>query len=375
MPRRYALLLVAIAAAALGVLGYASWQRQPHSSAAPTPAAVPVRVDVASRHDFPVHLNDLGTVEAFNTVTVRSRVDGELQQVLFREGQDIRQGDLLAVIDPRAFQAALDQAKARLDQDMADLANARLIFDRDAKLGQHEFVSAQTVDNQGSRVAELEAQIEQDRASISAAETQLSYTRITSPLDGRAGLRLVDVGNIVHAADPTGLVVINQLQPIAVISTVPERDAPAVRSALAAGTVEAEALARDDGSVLDRGTVELTDNAIDPSSGTLRLKSVFPNAQDRLWPGQFVDLQIRVATLEGALTVPADAIQRGPDGVFVFEMAPDDTVSVVPVTTGPIADNVAVIEGGLVAGARVVTRGQYRLAPGTRVVAEPTAAP
>ena len=197
------LTILALIAVAFAVVGYWFLQRgADHAETSALPPPVPVEIAAGLRRDVDVHLNNLGTVEPFNTVTIRSRIDGELQQVLFKEGQDIRQGDLLAVIDPRTFQAALDQAKARLDQDTADLANARLILDRDAKLGQRDFVSTQTVDNQRSRVAELSAQIEQDQAMISAAETQLSYTRISSPIDGRAGLRLVDAGNIVHADRP-----------------------------------------------------------------------------------------------------------------------------------------------------------------------------
>lgn len=350
-------------------LGYVVWGPRPETEVASAPAPVPVEIAAAQRRDVPIHLDDLGTVEPFNTVTIRSRIDGELQQVLFHEGQDVRQGDLLAVIDPRTFQAALDEAKAKLDQDTADLANARLILGRDTQLGQRDFVATQTIDNQRSRVAELEAQIEQDKAMISTAETQLSYTRITSPIDGRTGLRLVDVGNIVHAADQTGLVVINQIHPITAISTIPERDVPAISVALAAGPVEAQALSREDATILDTGTVELMDNAIDPASGTLRLKSTFSNPKDQLWPGQFVAIKVHVATLKNALTVPADAIQRGPDGVFVFVVADDQTVSPVPVRTGPIADGTAVVEQGIEAGTRVVTRGQYRLAAGTQVVA------
>lgn len=367
MPQIRSLILIALAATTIGGVGFAVWRGEP-ATTAPSPPPTPVEIALVQRRDVPVYLNDLGTVQAFNTVTIRSRVDGELQQVLFKEGQDIRQGDLLAVIDPRTFQAALDQAKAKLDQDTADLANAKLNLGRDTQLGQRDFLSAQTVDNQRSRVAELEAQIEQDQAIISTAATQLSYTRISSPIDGRAGLRLVDVGNIVHATDQAGMVVINQIHPIAAISNIPERDVPAISTALAAGTVEAQALSREDATVLDTGTVELMDNAIDPSSGTLRLKSTFPNPKNQLWPGQFVDIKVHVATLKDALTVPTDAIQRGPDGVFVFVMAADLTVSPIPVKTGPIADGVAVVEQGLEAGAQVVSQGQYRLAAGTRVV-------
>jgi len=349
--------------------GYGLWNSEKsHAAANPAPAAVPVEVANVIRRDVPVYLTGLGTVEPYNTVTIRSRVDGELQQVLFHEGQDIAQGDLIAIIDPRTYQAALEQANARLQQDTASLSNAQLILDRDTQLGKSDFASPQVIDNQRSTVAQLQAQIAQDHAMISTAQTQLSYTSITSPISGRAGLRLVDQGNIVHATDANGLVVINQLHPITVISTVPQDDVPAIRAALAAGKVEAQAVSRADGSVLDTGTLDLTDNQIDPQSGTLRLKSVFQNTRDPLWPGQFVDLKVRVATIPDALTVPADAVQRGPDGSFVFTVGPDDTVSMVPVKTGQISDGIAVVESGLSDGQRVVTRGQYRLASGTRII-------
>jgi len=334
---------------------------------ASAPAPVPAEVSTVERRNVPVYVTGIGTVEPFNTVTIRSRIDGELQQVLFDEGKDIRKGDLLAVIDPRTFEAALDQAKARLQQDTAALANAQLILDRDVKLGKSDFVSVQAVDNQRSVVEQLTAQTEQDRALISTAQTQLSYTRIVSPIDGRAGLRLVDQGNIVHATDANGLVVINQLHPITVISTIPQVDVPAIRAALAAGNVEAQAVSHENGSVLDVGTVALTDNQIDPQSGTLRLKSVFPNTADQLWPGQFVDVNVRVEVLADALTVPSDAIQRGPDGEFVFAVGADEKVAVAPVKVRQIADGIAVVERGVSAGQRVVVRGQYRLAPGIHI--------
>ena len=320
------------------------------------------------RRDVAVQLANLGTVEPFNTVTIRSRIDGQLQQVLFHEGQDIAKGDLIALIDPRTFEAALEQANARLQQDTASLANAQLILDRDTQLGKNDFASPQAIDNQRSTVAQLQAQIAQDHALISTAQTQLSYTRITSPISGRAGLRLVDEGNIVHATDANGLVVINQLHPITVISTLPQDDVPAVRNGLAAGRVEAQAVSRADGTVLDTGTVDVIDNQIDSQSGTLRVKSVFANQTDQLWPGQFVDLRMRVATLSNVLTVPADAVQRGPDGNFVFTVGASGTVAIVPVKTGQISDGVAVIESGLSDGQRVVTQGQYRLAPGAPVI-------
>lgn len=365
-------LAVVLAAVAAG--GYALRERDAAGAAPAAPAPIPVEIATARAADVAVSLTELGTVTPYNTVTVRSRVDGELQQVLFQEGRDVKRGDLLAVIDPRTFQAALDQAKARLDQDAADLANARVVLDRDAALTKNNFVSVETTDNQRSQVAELAAQVEQDKAAVASAATELSYTRIVAPIDGRTGLRLVDQGNIVQATDTGGLVVIDQVHPIAVISTLPERDVPAVRAALAAGPVTVEAISRDDGSVLATGTLALMDNAIDPASGTLKLKSVFPNAGDRLWPGQFVDTRVRVATLKDALTVPSGAIERGPDGEFVYVVAADGTVAPAAVTVGQIADGVAVVETGLKAGDRVVTGGQYRLSAGARVIAAPAPA-
>ena len=368
----HGLWLVTLAATAMSIAAFAVEALAGDGPPAPAPAPIPVEIATADRRDVPIFLTDLGTVEPYNQVTIRSRVDGALQQVRFKEGNDVRQGDLLAEIDPRTFQASLDQARARLDQDTASLANARLILNRDAQLVARDFVSVETADTQRSTVAQLEAQVEQDKALIVTAETELSYTRILAPIDGRAGLRLVDVGNIVHASDPGGLVVINQVNPIAVISTLPERDVPAIRAALAAGPVEVEALSREDGTVLDIGTVQLMDNAIDPKSGTLKLKSVFPNAGDQLWPGQFIDAKVHVTTLKGVVTVPAGAIQRGPDGTFVYRVAPDQTVSPAAVRTGPISEGVAVIESGLAEGARVVSAGQYRLSAGARVADVPS---
>ncbi|MDR6952072.1 multidrug efflux system membrane fusion protein [Ancylobacter sp. 3268] len=364
--------LSAVLVAALAASGYGLWRVESHPPAPlPAPAPVPVEVAQAARRDVPVYLSGIGTVQPFNSVTVRSRVDGQLQQVLFKEGQDIRQGDLLAVIDPRTFEAALQQAQAKLEQDEASRANAQLILDRDTQLGKDAFASTQAVDNQRSAVQQLDAQIAQDKAAISTAQTQLSYTRITAPLDGRAGLRLVDEGNIVHATDTNGLVVINQLHPIAVISTLPQADVPAIRAALTKGATQAQAVSREQGQTLATGTVELIDNKIDPQSGTLQVKSVYANIDDALWPGQYVEVRVRAATLPGVVTVPSDAVQRGPSGEFVFVVGADSRVAVAPVTVGPIADGIAVIEKGLDEGRTVVVRGQYRLTPGTAVAPTP----
>ena len=364
-PLRLALACGLAAALAGGAYAVTRHERQP----APPSASVPVPVVTASakRRDVPVDLTGIGTVTPFNTVTIRSRVDGALQQVLFHEGQDIAKGAPIAVIDPRTYEAALEQAEARLQQDQAALANTQLIFQRDAKLGRDAFVSQQTVDNEHSAVAQLEAQVAQDRAAIETARTELSYTQITAPIDGRAGLRLVDEGNIVHAADPTGLVVLNQIHPIAVISTLPQSEVATIRAALAAGPVAARAVSREDGTMLDTGSVEIIDNEIDPKSGTLRVKSTFANREDRLWPGQFVDVRLRVTTLTGVVTVPADAVQRGPDGPFVYTVGADGRVAATPVTPGQIAEGIAVIKAGIAEGQEVVVQGQYRLAPGVTV--------
>lgn len=364
-PLRLALACGLAAALAGGAYAVTRHEHQPAPPSASAP--VPVVTAAAKRRDVPVDLTGIGTVTPFNTVTIRSRVDGALQQVLFHEGQDIAKGAPIAVIDPRTYEAALEQAEARLQQDQAALANTQLIFQRDAKLGRDAFVSQQTVDNEHSAVAQLEAQVAQDRAAIETARTELSYTQITAPIDGRAGLRLVDEGNIVHAADPTGLVVLNQIHPIAVISTLPQSEVATIRAALAAGPVAARAVSREDGTMLDTGSVEIIDNEIDPKSGTLRVKSTFANREDRLWPGQFVDVRLRVTTLTGVVTVPADAVQRGPDGPFVYTVGADGRVAATPVTPGQIAEGIAVIKAGIAEGQEVVVQGQYRLAPGVTV--------
>ncbi|MBP2148679.1 efflux RND transporter periplasmic adaptor subunit [Xanthobacter flavus] len=364
-PLRLALACGLAAALVGGAYAVTRHERQPAPPSASAP--VPVVTAAAKRQDVPVDLTGIGTVTPFNTVTIRSRVDGALQQVLFHEGQDIAKGAPIAVIDPRTYEAALEQAEARLQQDQAALANTQLIFQRDAKLGRDAFVSQQTVDNEHSAVAQLEAQVAQDRAAIETARTELSYTQITAPIDGRAGLRLVDEGNIVHAADPTGLVVLNQIHPIAVISTLPQSDVATIRAALAAGPVAARAVSREDGTVLDTGSVEIIDNEIDPKSGTLRVKSTFANREDRLWPGQFVDVRLRVTTLTGVVTVPAEAVQRGPDGPFVYTVGADGRVAATPVTPGQIAEGIAVIKAGIAEGQEVVVQGQSRLAPGVTV--------
>jgi len=332
--------------------------------AAPPPA-VPVSTAAAQRRDVPVYLTGLGTVQALNTVTVKSRVDGELQTVSYQEGQHVNAGQVLAQIDPRPFQAALDQAKATKAKDEAQLTNAQLDLTRFENL--HQYATAQSVDTQKALIAQLQAQIEGDQAAIDNAATQLSYTTITSPLNGRTGIRLVDQGNIVHATDTGGLVVITQLHPITVIFTLPEENLPEISAAMAKGPLTVFADTRGDDKPLDQGTLELVDNQIDQATGTIRLKATFPNRTDQLWPGQFVDVRLLLRTEQNVVTVPSTAIQHGPDGLYVYAVKPDATVELRPVGIGQISDGAAVVQTGLDAGASVVTAGQYRLQPGTRV--------
>jgi multidrug efflux system membrane fusion protein len=339
------------------------------ASAATRKTAEPVAVGTAivSRADVPIFLQGLGTVQAFYTVTVTARVDGELQRVAFIEGQRVHKGDLLAQIDPRPNQAAFDQAAATKAKDEAQLANARRDFARYTELQPLDLASKQTFDTQRALVDQLAAQIKVDQAVIDNARTQLDYTRITSPIDGRTGIRLIDPGNIVHAADTTGIVVVTQMQPIAVIFTLPEEDLETVNEALAAGPVAVTTVARDGGEVLDQGTLTLIDNEIQQATGTLKLKATFSNSRSTLWPGQYVDARVLARTDHDALTVPTSAVQLGPEGPFTFVVKSDSTVEVRPLKLGPQTGAVTVVVAGLALNERVVTSNQYRLQAGTRV--------
>jgi membrane fusion protein, multidrug efflux system len=370
MRKGFLLVIAAVlAAGAAGSLWYfaggiATPGANPGQTAAPP--AIPVTIGAAERKDVPVYLTGLGTVQAFNTVTVRVRVDGQLEKVAFTEGQDVKAGDLLAEVDPRPFQAALDLAKAAKARDEAQLANAKQDLERFQKVGTLA-QTQQSIDTQKALIRQLDATILGDQASIDSAQTQLDYTTIKAPLSGRTGIRLVDQGNIVHAADTNGLVVITQLQPISVLFTLPEDRLSDIVKAMASGSLEAVAFERTGQQQLAKGTLALVDNEIDQTTGTTRLKATFPNDDHALWPGEFVNVRLQLRILQQAVTVPSTAIQHGPSDLYVFVVQADQTVTMQPVTVGQMSGGTAVIEQGLEAGSKIVVAGQYRLQPGSHV--------
>ena len=337
----------------------------PSSAASPAPA--PVDIAAASRADVPVYLEGLGTVQAFNTVTMKTRVDGQIQKVSFVEGQHVKAGDLLVQIDPRPYQAAYDQVVAKKAQDEAQLANAKVDLERYAALLKTSAAPRQQADTQRALVAQLEATVRADQGAIDAAKVQLDYTSIASPIDGVTGIRLVDQGNIVRATDTNGIVVVTELQPISVVFSLPEDNLQSVAQAMAQGPVEVAALSRDGKTEFDRGTLLLIDNQIDPTTGTIRLKATFPNPNNSLWPGQFLNVRLLLQTDRNVLTVPTAAVERGPNGLFTYVVKSDSTVEMRTVTVGQDTGTVAVIASGLSPGDRVVTAGQYRVQPGAPV--------
>jgi membrane fusion protein, multidrug efflux system len=357
--------------AAIGAAGYFGWQKYTGEHAvqaaqkAPAPRPVPVKIAAVEKADFPVYLTGLGTVQGFNTVLVRTRVDGQINKIDFTEGQFVKEGDTLVEIDPRPFQAALDQAKAKKAQDEANLANAKLDLQRFTRLG--EFATRQQTDTQRSQVAQLTAQIEADQAAIDNAQTQLDYATVKAPISGIVGIRQVDVGNIVNAATQTGIVSIAQIEPIAVIFTAPEEQLPDIKAALAASPPKVIALSTDGKKVLSTGTLALINNQVDTTSGTIRLKAVFDNKDHALWPGQSVSTRLLVATLKDATVIPDDAVQHGNDGLYAFSVNAENKAELRRIKVTKSIDGRSVVDEGLSPGERVITSGQYRVQPGTLV--------
>jgi membrane fusion protein, multidrug efflux system len=356
---------------ALLALVLISWRvlvnRQAAAATRATPPVIAVDTAAVNHTDVPIYLQGLGTVQAFYTVTVTARVDGEIQKIAFTEGQQVHKGDLLAQIDPRPNQAAYEQAVATKAKDAAQLANAKLDLQRFTLLEPENLASKQTVDTARAAVDQLTAQVQVDQAIVDNAHTQLEYTRITSPINGRTGIRLIDPGNIVRAAGTTGIVVVTQEQPISVIFTLPEENLNAVSAALAAGPVQVTTLSRDGATELDQGTLTLIDNEIDQTTGTAKLKATFGNAHNTLWPGQYVNARVLVRTDRNALTLPTAAVQLGPNGPFTYVVKSDSTVEVRSLKIGDESAGMTVIKDGLALNERVVTSNQYRLQPGTHV--------
>ncbi len=317
-----------------------------------------------AKGDVPIYLNGLGAVQAFNNVVVRSRVDGEIVTIAFEEGQTVRAGDMLAQIDPRPYQAALDQALAKKQQDEATLSSSKLDLARTNQLAAREFASKQQLDQQTAGVGSQSAQLSIDQAAIETARTQFDYTTIRAPISGRLGFRLVDKGNIVHASDATGIVQIAQIEPISIVFNAPENQLPAITEAKRRGDVKVVALTSDNKATLGEGVLSLINNEVDPATGTIRLKAIFPNAEGKLWPGLSVNTRLLAQTLQGVLTVPDAAVQRGQNELFVYVVGEDQKAEKRVLTIGPYSDGVAVVESGLRPGERVVISGQSRVQPG-----------
>ena len=328
---------------------------------------VPVIAATAEIRDVPVTLDGVGSFQAPNTVTVRAQVEGTLIDVLFREGQDVKEGDVLARIDPATYQAQYDQAVAQKAQFEAQLANARRDYERYSRLAKNDYGTQQQADTAKSTIAQLEAQVRYYGALIDQAKTTLDRTEVRAPISGRTGVRGVDKGNYVTVGDTTGIVTITQVQPIAALFTLPQQNIPAVTKAISRGAVPVEALTGDAATVLDRGTLDVLDNQVDQTTGTVRLKATFPNAELALWPGQFTTIRVEADTLRGVVTVPGPAVRQGPDGPYVFLVKDDSTVAQRPVTVLRQDAALGVISKGVAAGDRVVTTGFTRLRDGAKV--------
>ena len=370
MKKQKLFILVALGVLVLGGLYFRPALLTQGSSGKGKKASVPIPVVVATveSRNIPVYLDGIGTVEPFNSVLIRARVNGTLDHVIFHEGDNIKQGDLLAVIDDRPYKSQLDQAIAKKNQDQATLNSALVALGRDTELAQKNVLSQQDFDKARFLVDQFKALVAADQAAQENAQTELSYTQITSPIAGRAGVRLVDQGNLVRTTDTNGLVLINQMQPITVLFTLPEKNLFAIQQELAKGPLTVIAVDRNDTKQLAAGTLTVVDNQIDQTTGTVKLKAMFSNDDLSLWPGQFINCRLLLKTLRGALVVPSSALQRGPQGAFVYVINDQDKAEMRKVKAGETDEGVTVIEEGLKGQERVVIDGQYKLKQGATVV-------
>jgi multidrug efflux system membrane fusion protein len=332
-----------------------------------TVAPVPVTVAIASRGDLPIYLTGLGTVQASFTVGIRPQVDGKLEQVLFKEGDHVRKGDVLAKIDPRLYQAALDQAKAQKKQDEARLTSTMKDLQRSHTLVDKAFETQQLVDQQQAKVDQVIASVDADQAAIDTAQTNLDYTSVVAPSDGNMGVRMIDPGNIVHASDSRPIAMLTLTRPSAVILTLSARSLDDVREAIERGPVEVIAFSQDNKRELAKGTLLLIDNIVDQASATMRLKAMFPNEHDELWPGDFVNARLFLKVLQDALTIPSAAVLNGPDGLLAWVVTKGDVVQARPIITGPTTDGRTFVTSGLADGDHVVVSGHYKLRQNSKV--------
>jgi membrane fusion protein, multidrug efflux system len=339
---------------------------EPGQTAIPPPA-VPVVSGNVHQGDVPIYLRGVGTVIAYNNVIVRSQITGQIVKIAFTQGQTVHQGDLLAEIDPRPYQAQLDQATANRDRDQAQVVNAQANLGRYTSLEQKGYASTQLVDTQNAQLAQLQAMVKSDEGVIEQAQANLSYTKLTAPIDSVTGIRQVDIGNIIHPTDPNGLVDLTQVQPISLIFSLPQTDFVEIQQEMAKGPLTVLAYSQDDKTKLDEGKLDLIDNQIVQTTGTVRLRASFPNAKRLLWPGELIDARLLLDTRHDGLTIPASAVQQGPNGSFVWVIGSDETVQTRPVTISQISEGQALVDAGLQANEKIVANGQYRLVAGARV--------
>lgn len=362
----YCLGLGVVLAICAALVGCTSQTAKSARASGPLPA-VPVGVATVKQGNFPVYIDGLGSVQAFNTVSIKTRIDGQIMQVNFREGQDVRAGDLLIVIDPRPYQVALDQAKANLAKDEAQLTNAKVQYERNKVLYEEGVIAKQDLDTLEASFGTYAATIQADKAAIDNAQLNLTYCYIKSPVNGRVGLRQVDPGNYVTAASGTIMITVTQLHPISLVFTIPEDQLQDVAKRMQHGTLEVDAYSRDDQTKLATGTLLTINNQIDQTTGTVQLKATFDNPDNTLWPNQFVNAHLLLETRDNAITAPASAMQRGPDGTFVYLVDSNNTVQMRPIQLALTQGNTVVIASGLQGGDRVVTDGQEKLSGGMRV--------